>query len=277
MIESIHIVHKLNSEDDSYVQLVSDIVQDAAHSMGCTRVYSFADITPDTLVIAIGGDGTMLHAMNIASRYNTVVMGINLGKIGFLTDFIVNESLFDNVQHIIKHCDLDDSNFEERISIRGTYRLNEKTTLSYAAFNEFVISNEYSDNIITYDLIIGDMHAGEHKATSLIISAPTGSTAYSLSAGGALVLPNMEVVQIIPVAPLSMSSRPIIVPSNMTIKVKFKSNGTICIKADGQTMERIDSVGEISFRNNDVKTRVLHSDDYNFFNMLTKKLGWKQN
>ena len=274
MIKSIFIVPKINSEDDSYVCLVSEIVENAAYSVGCIQVYSFADITPDTLVIAIGGDGTMLHAMNIATRYNTVVMGINLGKIGFLTDFIVNDALFDNIQHIIKHYDLDDSSFEERISIRGTYKLDERTTLSYAAFNEFVISNEYSDNIITYDLIIGNMHAGEHKASSLIISAPTGSTAYSLSAGGALILPNMEVIQIIPVAPLSMASRPIIVPSNMEVKIKFRTNGIICVKADGQTVERIDFNGKMSFRHNDVKTRVLHSEDYNFFNMLTQKLGW---
>lgn len=276
MIKSIFIVPKLNSEDDSYVRIVSEIVENAAYSVGCTKIFSLADITPETLVIAIGGDGTMLHAMNIATRYKTVVMGINLGKIGFLTDFVANDGLYDNVQHIITTYDLYDSNFEERISINGIYKIDEKTTIISSAYNEYVISNKYSDSIITYQLIIGDMHAGEHKATALILSAPTGSTAYSLSAGGALILPNMEVIQIIPVAPLSMTSRPIIVPANMDIKVKVKTNGTICVKADGQIVEKIKNEGEVLFKINPLRTRVLHSENYNFFTMLTEKLGWKQ-
>jgi len=146
-----------------------------------------------------------------------------------------------------------------------------------SAFNEYVISTSKNDGIIEYKLYIGDMYAGTHKATSLIISVPNGSTAYSLSAGGGLLLPNMEVFQIIPLAPLSMTSRPIITPSNIPIKliITNTSHHSISVRADGQQIVSKPGPLNFKFTQSANKVSMLHNTDWNFFEMLSTKLGWK--
>lgn len=283
MYKSIYILPKLDSPDDDRVQGIIQAIHKIADSLDVPIVY---EIDNTTLVIAVGGDGTMLEAKRKAAAAGAIAMGINLGKVGFLTDFVSDHGV---ISHALRgaYANLDMFYLEERIGI--SILPNEQyPNIVSAAFNEYVVSSKQSDYIISYEMFIGDMYAGSHRATSLIIGVPTGSTAYSLSAGGALILPSMSVFQIIPVAPLSMTSRPIIVPSNIPIKILFNVNNRknnhdmsfsdqprIAVRADGVEVINSHSPLELTFIQNKNKVKLLHHKDWNFFNMLTEKLGWK--
>lgn len=271
---SIHIVPKLNEPDCTKVRDVIATITTVAHKLGI-RIVDIAKIKPSTLVIGAGGDGTMLAAMRIAANTNATVLGINLGKVGFLTDFSAND--LTNLRGTLFEIFSNSETFphEKRIAINIERKTDSNHYVYVPAFNEYAI-HAHNDSIITYQLQIGDMYAGEHQARSLLLSAPTGSTAYSLSAGGGLLLPSMEVFQIIPVAPLSITSRPIIVPSKLPIKVKVHTYNTLSVRADGQEILKSDDPLELTFIEHPHSVRVLHNKEWNFFTMLTNKLGWKQ-
>lgn len=286
MFDKVHIVRKLNAKDDRAVRGVVDTIEIVANNppsyhQSDRRAQIVQEPDENTLVIAVGGDGTMLEAMRVAQKVNATATGINLGKVGFLTDFPKDSNLGDALWTMIHQTV---HPVEERIALELKIIDKGNPTEWHPvrpAFNEFVISNKLSDHLIKYTLFIGDRCAGVHRANALIIGTPTGSTAYSLSAGGGLLLPSMEAMQIIPVAPISMTSRPIIIPAHEEVRVSIETEGEWILKADGSTLVTlkndmyIDSQVVISQSKNKVK--ILHSKHWSYFDMLTQKLGWKSN
>lgn len=279
MFSQIFIVRKLNDPHNGKVGYIDEVLKQI-----CGRhiliLKNEQDINEETLVIAVGGDGTMLEAMRIAHKYGAIATGINLGKIGFLTDFPNDHSLISEI-----HDALNEANhpIEERIALQ--YRILDKVSTTdfnpRVAFNEFVISNKYSDNLIKYTLFIGNRRAGVHRANALIISTPTGSTAYSLSAGGGLLLPSMEAIQVVPVSPISMTSRPIIIPSHEEIRISIETDGEWVLKCDGSKVVSFDNDHyidtQVVISQSNCKVMMLHSKHWSYFDMLTQKLGWKSN
>lgn len=270
---SVHIVPKLNASGDASITTVVNLVVDTAKRLS-VKVVGPTNVDQDTLVVAIGGDGTMLEAMRIAARSNATAIGVNLGRIGFLTDISVQEHLTHAIAAALLR--LTDTFTEERILL-GTSHAD---TL---AVNEVSVSQLYADSMITYRLLIGNIDAGVHRANGILISTPTGSTAYSLSVGGALMMPGMDAIQIVPVAPSTMTSRPIIVPSTTSVELHVWG-GNVTVRADGQIVEDESGTGQpptkvdpykitiTPFRN---KAKILHFAGWNFFDVLTEKLGWK--
>lgn len=257
VVAVIHqVVHELN-QHYPLVKIVDDLTQLSTEDK--------------LLVIAVGGDGTMLEAMKIASfsPIETYVVGINLGTVGFLTDFVPDEKLFDHIWQMI----LDPLAFpiENRIGLQ-LRTIND--TIFAPAFNEFSISSETSDTMIKYHLYVNNHNAGEHRANSILIGTPTGSTAYTLSAGGGLLLPTMEAMQIVPVAPFSLTSRPIITSSKDIVTIKVTAPGNIIVRADGNSVGGGYKSLEVSVTQGP-RVNIVHSNGWNYFNMLTQKLGWK--
>lgn len=272
----VYIVRKLNHADGPIVKTVAAQVVRAAQYIGHLVIDDVTKIDKDTLIVAVGGDGTMLEAMRLAVMKEAIATGINLGKVGFLTDFANAGLLYTELLELF-----DDScgfPLESRIAITANRVGAEGNDFPIPVFNEFVLSNVSSDEIITYRLRIDNVDAGEHRANAVIVGTPTGSTAYTLSNGGSLLYPSMNVMQIVPVAPLSLSSRPIIVPGNAEISISIKTDGTTALKGDGirvcEFRENQDIDVSITGYKNPV--RILHTKDWNFFNMLTDKLGWKK-
>lgn len=270
---SIHMVPKLNAIGDASITNVVNLVVDTAKRLS-VKVVGPSDATQDTLVIAIGGDGTMLEAMRVAARCDATAIGINLGRIGFLTDISVQEHLSHAIAAAILQ--LTDTFIEERTLLQTS--LDE--TL---AVNEVSVSQLYADSMITYRLRIGNVDAGIHRANGILVSTPTGSTAYSLSVGGALMMPGMDAIQIVPVAPSTMTSRPIIVPSTTPIELHVWG-GDVTVRADGQIIQDVIVAGwkpsksdphKLTIRPFENKAKVLHFAGWNFFDVLTEKLGWK--
>lgn len=270
---TVHIVPKLNAATDPSTLAVLDLIMTTAVRLNAS-VIGKAAVNEDTLVIAVGGDGTMLEAMRIAATANATAIGVNLGRIGFLTDISVQQHLTHALAAAILR--LTDTFIEERTLLQ--------TSLNGAlAVNEVSVSQLYADSMITYRLLIGNVDAGVHRANGILVSTPTGSTAYSLSVGGALMMPEMDAIQIVPVAPSTMTSRPIIVPSSTHIELHVWG-GNVTVRADGQIVDdKVESwrpptktdPHKITIRPYQNKAKILHFAGWNFFDVLTEKLGWK--
>lgn len=283
MFTKVHVVRKLDAANDQNVNRIFSLIQTICKngSGGISiPIVEERNINNETLVIAIGGDGTMLEALRLAHKYHATATGINLGTVGFLTDFINDQGQLVNDLYDAIH-EIGWSPVEQRVALqchlhdKGT----DSTPFDRLAFNEFVISNKLSDHLIKYTLFIGNRCAGVHRANALIVGTPTGSTAYSLSAGGGLLLPSMEAMQIIPVAPINLTSRPIIIPSNEDIRISVETKGEWLLKADGTTLGTYENDHfidtQVVITQSDHKVEILHSKHWSFFDMLNQKLGWK--
>jgi NAD+ kinase len=275
MFRTVHIVAKLNSEQDPKVRRVVEAVCQVAVKEGA-RMVDLDQVLPDTLIVAIGGDGTMLQALRLAAQFDATAIGINMGKVGFLTDFEHGNDQ-DHLAQIKKQIasvinDTEPTMIDRRIVLWSS-------ASDMFAGNEVSVSRAQSDSMISYKLLVGHAFAGVHKANSILISTATGSTAYSLSAGGALIMPNLSVIQIVPVAPLTMTSRPIITDARDTIRLSVWG-GTIAVRHDGQTVSRGRRVYteekpyEIQIRPHITTAKILHLASWNFFDVLSQKLGW---
>ncbi len=275
MFTSLYIVRKLNSETSPEVNRVAAAVEQVAEERHLFLLKNSTACNQKTLIIAVGGDGTMLEAMRIAARTNAVAMGVNLGRVGFLTDFVV-QSTDQAMREVIANV-LEYAGIVYPIETRRTLAFWIETNTNIAA-NEVSLSRDISDAMITYKLRFDDVDAGLYRANSILVATPSGSTAYSLSAGGALMLPSLDAVQVVPVAPLTMTARPIIVPHKTVIEIQAWG-GKLAVRADGQsayssTKEYIQEDPLVMHVVGDRSAQILHSADWNYFDMLTNKLGW---
>ena len=259
------------------VQMMLEAIQAACQRAHVNFVTEEAAIFNTTLIVAIGGDGTMLQAMRTAAWHDATAVGINLGRVGFLTDINSSESQF-NFETFFTNL-LTGSNIsfvEQRTMLwiaRGT-----KPSL---AGNEVSISRTGSDSMIEYSIYVDRSAVGTHRANSILISTAAGSTAYALSAGGALMLPSLDAFQIVPVAPLTLTSRPIVVPGNSLITIEAWASG-ISVRADGNVIEETNQTFtrenpfSITLQAFERRCKVLHLDGWNFFGILSEKLGWSR-
>lgn len=283
-ITQLMFVRKLNAPNDELVNSIISAITARAiekhykiiteHQVGLSE--------PTLLIISVGGDGTMLYAMRLAAKHHCLCTGFHAGHLGFLNDFGSDTSLEESIDvlfDIIQDSAKIHLHTEERSSI-SVLGINDIPVQPHdaLALNEIALSRIYSDQILQYTLNINGRNVGTHRANGVLISTPTGSTAYALSAGGAVVYPNAEIIQIVPVAPNTLSSRPLIIPMYVkdgyptTIKVTIHDSDN-SIRVDGTKTAYGDSIKSIVMQPV-LKTRILHSPTWNFFNTLTNKLGW---
>ena len=259
MIHKVHTVLKLGSETQTNVVLYKQLVHEVCADLGIP-VVGFDSLDEYTLIVAIGGDGTMLQGMRLSANHHSPVIGINLGKVGFLTDISPSSSPERTLREVLTAPSL---NIESRLVLGQT--LSKQT-----ACNEVSISRSIPDAILTYELEIGGLKAGTHRANSILIATATGSTAYSLSAGGAIMTPTVDCLQIVPVAPVSLTSRPIIADPSESVTIRvIDSRGVV--KVDGQIVGETNEVHIFA----DSHARVVRLPNWSFFDNLTHKLGWK--
>jgi NAD+ kinase len=233
----------------------------------------------DVLYIAIGGDGTVLSAAREAMLNNDYLMGYNTGNLGFLAEFSPM-----NAVGVIEDVFAGRNTFVECRSVL-------KCVLDGGvkfAMNDFVISDAESDKTISYSLSIcskfRESRAGQHTANGVIISTPTGSTAYSLNVGGAILTPDLDVMQILPIAPMSITSRPLIVDGRNRVVVSVKPTNTgggthwVNMKADGQKVGQWDSRDGLTFVIESCIDHVnmVHYTGWNYFDVLREKLHWNK-
>ncbi len=222
------------------------------------------------LVIVIGGDGNMLGAARTLAKSGTKVIGVNRGNLGFLTD--LNP---DNVQQqlsaVLAGNYIEEQRFLLDVAIYHDNHLCHQTT----AMNEVVLHPGKVAHMIEFEVYIDQRFAFSQRSDGLIIATPTGSTAYSLSAGGPILMPTLEAINLVPMFPHTLTSRPIVINSNSEIKLKCKDHiDTLEISSDGQVHHVITAGDEVIVKRCSCRLNLIHPKDHNYFNVLSTKLGW---
>ena len=219
------------------------------------------------LMISIGGDGTMLSCSRKYGLKGIPVLGINLGNLGFLND-IPPEELTSSLTKILEGEYSEDNRFFLEASLKG------KKTV---ALNEVVIHSGEIAQLIEYDLFINDSFVYRQKADGLIISSPTGSTAYSLSGGGPIVHPKVKSIMISPMLPLSLSSSSLLVESESKIRVNLvKGSKKAHISFDSQGRFLLEANEEIHLSKSFSCLKLLHPKGQDFYDACRNKLGWSK-
>jgi len=217
------------------------------------------------LIILIGGDGTFLSVAESAVKAGIPIAGFNLGTLGFLTE-LKKESI---------------SSFVIRL-VRGEFRISERKLLEVKfrgensmSLNDVVLSKGDIARIIKLSLEIDAVEVSEIRADGLIISTPTGSTAYSLSAGGPILAPEVNGVVITPICPHSLTFRPFVVPDSSEIRVTLSSDSdNVVITLDGQKVIPMNPNDSVTVTTGKKKLKMVVSDELNYFRLLSEKLKW---
>lgn len=260
-----------------------------------------------TLFIAIGGDGTMLAAAKQSALYNAPVIGFNMGRLGFLventfafyspsenTDLIskdfmgkILELIFNRTINWNKGMDGEDNLpyvVEDRMMIRGKVSTTPDGNLDWAsdvgpALNEILLSPNTLAAPFEYEIYINGKFVAKHNSSGIMVSTPTGSTAFSMSLGGSIMLPDAHVMQIIPVAAHTLTARPIIVSGEDTVSIDVLPTtriNSVDIIADGKVVKSIPTADPFTLTVSSAEdtVKILHNKHWNFFDTLSKKLGW---
>jgi NAD+ kinase len=227
-------------------------------------------LTCPELVIAIGGDGTFLKTSRMFLENNSPIFGINRGKLGFLTEFNPNE--FED--YLIKIID-GDYTVAERNVMEAVHNKNGQNKSLYF-FNDAVISKGAFSRTIQIELHVNDQFLIKYPGDGLIVSTATGSTAYSLSAGGPIIVPDANDAFIVnPVCPHSLSIRPIVLPAIYELRAKTLTDMTnLLLTIDGQEAIEFSAGDELIFRKTDKKMRLVLHPEKNYYSILREKLNW---
>ncbi|WP_334459967.1 NAD(+) kinase [Acinetobacter soli] len=224
------------------------------------------------LVIVVGGDGSLLHAARALVRHHTPVIGINRGRLGFLTDIRPADVLFKLDQVLQGHFQLD-----RRFLLEIEVRTKGETHYDAIALNDIVLHSGKSVHMIDFDLQIDGQFVYRQHSDGLIVSTPTGSTAYALSGGGPILHPSMDAIALVPMHPHTLSSRPIVVGGQSEIKLTIRANRVLpMVSADGQHSVSLNVGDCVHIRKHPFKLNLLHPPGYDFYMACRTKLGWNQ-
>lgn len=222
------------------------------------------------LILVIGGDGTMLRAARDIAGAKTPLLGVNIGGLGFLTA-VPSRDLAKALNHIWRG----EFSFESRAMIEVSGVCNGKNILE-SALNDIVISRGALARLIALDVSADGEIITHYRCDGLIISSPTGSTAYSLAAGGAVVLPSAEVFALTPICPHALSNRSIILPLDTRITVKAASPlPSTLLSVDGLVVADLDAGDEVTIRRSRRLIRLVHLANSSFLEALRRKLQWR--
>lgn len=261
-LDKIGIVY--NSNSNGYEKTVEEIKFELERH-GLDYVVTNIDALDSTVTFAIvaGGDGTLLRAARFYAKYYIPVFGINLGRLGFLAQSSPND-IKNSIEKIING----DTKCEERLMLSATPgRLS--------ALNDIVIKSENFSRTARLFVSVNGNTICNYMADGLIVSTPTGSTAYNISAGGPILVPRLNAFIIVPICPHSLNARPLVIPSNEKIEITSVDNTKkLRMSADGQTTFTVPENCKITIKRHNNKARLLLLNDQSFYSILKQKLYW---
>ncbi len=222
------------------------------------------------LLLVFGGDGTMLRAAREIAGSKTPLLGVNLGGLGFLTAVPSSE-----LAAAFKLIWEGHFTFERRALIKGRARQGSRT-LHCEALNDIVISHRTESRLIELDVSVDNVPVTSYRCDGLIVSSPTGSTAYSLSAGGAVVFPTAEVFTLTPICPHTLSNRSLILSLDSVIQIRpLTPRPTAVLSADGEPLSELSRGDVLTIRRSAHTVRLMHLRGSSFFAALRQKLHWR--
>ncbi|RUO38756.1 NAD(+) kinase [Aliidiomarina shirensis] len=222
------------------------------------------------LAIVIGGDGKMLGAARKLSLHNIAVIGVNRGNLGFLTDLAPDEASEKLLDVLAGNY-----NVEHRFLLDATIELNGETLHRANAMNEVVLHSDQVAHMLEFEVEVDGQFVFSQRSDGLIIATPTGSTAYSLSAGGPILYPGLNAITLVPMFPHTLSSRPIVVGGDSVIRVRVAPDDQpLHISCDGHVKLPVPTAAEIYITRQQQALRLIHPKGYNYYHVLRNKLNW---
>lgn len=223
------------------------------------------------LVIVVGGDGSLLGAARVLAKYDTPVLGVNRGRLGFLTDILPDE-MEQQIPAVLEgHYQSDN-----RFLLEAKLMRDGKALDAGDALNDVVVNSGNTAQMIEYELYINDTFVYRQRADGLIISTPTGSTAYSLSGGGPIMHPNLDAMVLVPMFPHALSSRPIVVDGSSQIRLDILERNSIHppVTCDGQLHMKAQPGDSVFITKNPYTLTLLHPVGHSFYASCRDKLRW---
>lgn len=229
------------------------------------------DLDKLDLAIVIGGDGTMLHVARLFASNNVPIVGVNLGTLGFLTDISLND-MTNSIDCIL------DGNYEieNRLMLKMEVENDGQVIHQDIAFNEFVIGRDTHAKLLHWQCFVNDKFLIRSRSDGVIISTPTGSTAYSLAAGGPILQPGLDTVVLVPISPHTLTNRPIVLPSSSKIEFRLDEANLKAshISADGLISFRPEGDHIIRIAQDKHRVKMVKPVPHDYYATLRSKLNW---
>ncbi len=246
--------------------LAPELSEDAGTPANLVTIGKQAD-----LAVVVGGDGSMLGAARVLSRFDIQVVGVNRGNLGFLTDI--------NPDEISSQLDLifaGETVVEQRFLLEVAVYRHEQLKSNNCAVNEVVLHHGKVAHMMEFEIYIDNHFVFSQRSDGLIVATPTGSTAYSLSGGGPIIMPRLDALTLVPMFPHTLSSRPIVVDANSEVSMRVSKVNTdsLQISCDSHIVLPVLPGDEIRVRKSADTLALVHPKGYNYFNVLRNKLDW---
>ena len=222
------------------------------------------------MVLVLGGDGTLLSAARLLEGTNQPILGINLGSLGFLTELGLDE-IFGSLERVLEG----EYTIESRVRLEASLHRAGEQIGHYQVLNDVVINKGALARIIDLETFVDGQKVTNYQADGLIICTPTGSTAYSLAAGGPIIEPTLDVFVISPICPHTLTNRPLVIPGGSRVELCLLSDsGAVFLTLDGQEGTRLKQGDCVRVRASDKKVNLIRTGVRNFYEVLSAKLHW---
>ena len=225
--------------------------------------------TKADLLVVLGGDGTLIHAAGLCAGREVPILGVNLGKLGFLTEF-PRDHAFEALDAALAG----KLQASRRLMLSAEVRRSGEGLLSGAVLNDVVVSKNALSRLARLEVCVDKSEAATYEADGFIVATPTGSTAYSLSADGPIVYPTLEAILLTPICPHTLTQRPVVVPADLPIKVRLASPGEMFVTLDGARGRPLEAGDEVLIRKAAHRTVLLKNPELDPFAILRQKLSW---
>jgi NAD+ kinase len=242
------------------------------HETGCAvEVVELDQLAASVdLLLVLGGDGTMISAARLVGERHVPVLGINYGNLGYLAEFRMEE-MFPALEYILAG----DYRLEHRQMLAVELFRGEERLMQSRVLNDVVINKSALARIIEIEAYLNGQFVNSFRADGLIVSTPTGSTAYNLSAGGPVIYPSMNAVVITPICPFTLSNRPIVVPDDALIELRLQTpDEEVVLTLDGQVGRPLMAGDRVLIRKSETTFDIVTPTNRNYFDVLRDKLRW---
>jgi NAD+ kinase len=223
------------------------------------------------LVVAVGGDGTLLYAARLVAHRGVPLIGINRGRLGFLTDVLPQDMIASVDAALDGHCERDDRSLLEARLIRST-----GVTTTALALNDVVLHKWETGRMLDFETWIDGVYVNTHGGDGLVVATSTGSTAYALSCGGPIISPHLDVLVVAPICPHTLSDRPIVISGRSVITVKLidRPDTRAQVTCDGVPLGELAPGSTLEIHPSAQKITLLHPDRFEYYRLLRSKLHW---
>jgi len=249
---------------------IDTILEDNSASMLNISGSNFDEMCSSVdFIVTIGGDGTLLSTVRKSFDYDIPILGVHAGNLGFLADISMNE-LDEFIQKIIKG----EYKVDERAILEASVIKDNKEVKMYA-FNDIVLTRTRVSNMIHIETSIDSKSFNTYHGDGVIVSTPTGSTAYNLSAGGPILFPMSNVFALTPICPHSLTQRPLVLPGKFAIEMRTSEERALII-IDGQDVHELGLGESVHIKLAHKTVKLIHKEEFDYFDVLKGKLGWGQ-